>query len=52
MGDGRDVQQQVGRTAKGRMDGHRITQRGVGEYRPRGQADLLTGHERTSRVAG
>ena len=52
MGDGRDVQQQVGRTAKGRMDGHRITQRGVGQDRPRGQADLLTGHERTSRVTG
>ena len=52
MGDGRDVQQQVGRTTKGRMNGHRIAQRGVGEYRPRGEADLLAGHQRTSRVTG
>ena len=52
MGDGRNVQQQVGRTTKGRMDGHGIAQRGVCQDRPRGQADLLTGHERTSRVAG
>ena len=52
MGDGRNVQQQVGRTTEGRMDGHRIAQRGVGQHCARGQAGRLAGHERTSRVAG